>query len=86
VDAVARNLFSIDYCRDHPNTTKVEFKNAWKLVEANKEKKAVSPMLIVIDTFGIANCTTQFYVTLSWHNKVNSLKPDMNGSGSSTLT
>jgi DUF917 family protein len=41
-------LFGIDYCRDHPNTTKVEFENAWKLVEANKEKKAVSPVLIVM--------------------------------------
>jgi hypothetical protein len=48
LDAVARNLFGIDYCCDHPNTSKVEFENAWKFVEANKGKKAVSPVLIIM--------------------------------------
>ncbi|KAF8532353.1 hypothetical protein JB92DRAFT_3138367 [Gautieria morchelliformis] len=62
-----RNLFGIDYSRDHPKTTKADFEIAWKLVEADKGKKA-------------------FYVKLGLHNKANSLKPDMNGSASTTLT
>ncbi|KAF8477900.1 hypothetical protein JB92DRAFT_3149672 [Gautieria morchelliformis] len=63
----ARNLFAINYCRDHPKTTKGDFKNAWKIVEGDPEKKA-------------------FYVKLSLHNKASSLKPDMKGSASSTLS
>ncbi|KAF8530736.1 hypothetical protein JB92DRAFT_3139305 [Gautieria morchelliformis] len=63
----ARNLFAINYCRDHPKTTKGDFENAWKMVEGDPEKKA-------------------FYVKLSLHNKASSLKPDMKGSASSTLS
>ncbi|KAF8494549.1 hypothetical protein JB92DRAFT_3099977 [Gautieria morchelliformis] len=36
----ARNLFAINYCRDHPKTTKGDFENAWKIVEGDPEKKA----------------------------------------------
>ncbi|KAF8532616.1 hypothetical protein JB92DRAFT_3091808 [Gautieria morchelliformis] len=63
----ARNLFAINYCHDHPKTTKGDFENAWKIVEGDPEKKA-------------------FYVKLSLHNKASSLKPDMKGSVSSTLS